>query len=357
MRIMLFGAFTSTHSAKWANSFAARGHEVMLVSYPVELKPNVKYVPEVKLHALKYAGRLGYYLNVPEVKRLIREFKPDVINVHYASGFGTLTRLAKAKPLVISVYGSDVYEYPFLNKFNLYNIQKNLNYADAICSTSYAMADQTRLVLNNPEKKITVTPFGVNINTCAPLVRNMENERPVIGIIKYLEPIYDLPLLIKSFALLYRESIIKPVLKIYGNGHLKDELVALTRELDIEDSVIFMGVIPNIEVPKALSGMDIFVNCSKKESFGVNMVEAMACEVPVVATDTAGSREVIENNVTGIILPDRKPETMVSVFKELLADKEKRVAMGKAGRERVLRLYDWEKNVIIMESLYKSLIK
>lgn len=357
MRIMIFGAFTSTHSAKWANSLALKGHTVMLVSYPVSLKDNIKYNENVQLHSLNYGGRLGYYLNVFEVRRLVRTFKPDVVNVHYASGFGTLCRLAGVHPLVVSCYGSDVYTYPFLNRFNMYNIRKNLRYADAIGCTSNAMAHQTRLVLDDPMQEITVTPFGVNITNCAPVIPKPIQKRPVIGIVKYLEPIYDIPLLINAFALVSKNTDYNPILRIYGDGHLKEELIQLTKTLGINESVEFMGTIPNVKVPEALSGMDIFVNCSHKESFGVNMVEAMACEVPVVATDTAGAREVIDQDVTGIVLNDRRPETMAAVFKELLSDKERRIAMGKAGRERVLRLYDWEKNVVIMENLYKSLIK
>lgn len=357
MRIMLFGSLISTHSAKWVNSLAARGHEVMLVSYPIQSKKNIQFDSKVTVHLLHFAGKLGYYLNVLEVKKLVKSWKPDVVNVHYASGFGTLTRLAGVHPLVVSCYGSDVFTYPFLNRFNLYNIKKNLNYADAVCCTSHIMADQARLVLGNPNKKITVTPFGVNVKNCTPTTKKIDNKRPIIGIVKYLEPIYDLPLLINAFNLLYQQSENKPLLKIYGDGHLRDELISLTEKLGIKDSVYFMGPIPNIEVPNAVNEMDIFVNCSQKESFGVNMVEAMACEVPVVATDTAGAREVINQNVTGIVLPDRNPETMASIFKELLADKDRRIAMGKAGRERVLRLYDWEKNVIIMENLYQLLTK
>lgn len=354
---MIFGAFTSTHSVKWANSLAERGHEVMLVSYPVKYKDNIKYNINVKLYALKFGGRLGYYLNVPEVKRIINEFKPDVINAHYASGFGTLCRLAKARPLVVSCYGSDVYTYPFLNKFNMYNIRRNLNYADAIGCTSYAMADQTRVVLGNPSQEITITPFGVNVDRFSPVEVKRDTERPVIGIVKYLEPIYDIPLLINAFALFYRDSEVKPILKIYGDGHLKEELIYLTKSLGIEDDVHFMGLIPNTEVPRVISEIDIFVNCSHKESFGVNMVEAMACKTPVVATKTAGAMEVIEHNVTGVVLEDRKPETMASAFKQLLSNPSKLTKMGEAGRERVLRLYDWSKNVEIMENLYKSLSK
>ena len=355
MKIMIFGAFTSTHSAKWANSLVDRGHEVMLVSYPVKLVDNIKYDERINLHALKYGGSLGYYLNVPEVKQLIKQYCPDVINAHYASGFGTLCRLAKAHPLVISCYGSDVYTYPFLNKFNMYNIRKNLNYATAIGCTSHAMADQTRLVLEKPDKDIVVTPFGVNVDTCAPVEVKRETDRPIIGIVKYLEPIYDIPLLINAFALLHKEAEVKPILKIYGDGHLKNELIELSKTLKIEDDVHFMGVISNSEVPIAVSGMDIFVNCSHKESFGVNMVEAMACKIPVVATKTAGAMEVIEQNITGIVLEDRRPETMAVTFRRLLSDRKNLKRMGEAGRERVLHLYDWNKNVQIMEELYKSI--
>lgn len=357
MRIMLFGSLISTHSAKWVNSFATRGHEVMLVSYPIQQKKNIVFEKSVIVHPLKYAGRLGYYMNVPEVRKLFKSFKPDVVNVHYASGFGTLARLACLHPLVISCYGSDVFTYPFLNRFNMYNIRKNLNYADAIGCTSHIMANQTREVMGKADQKIIVTPFGVNTKNCSPSPLKVENERPVIGIIKYLEPIYDIPLLINAFSIIYKEMEVKPLLRIYGDGHLRNDLIRLTEQLGIEDSVSFMGPIPNSDVPKALSEMDIFVNCSQKESFGVNMVEAMACEVPVVATATAGAKEVIEQNITGIVLPDRIPETMAHVFKELLADKERCKTMGKAGRERVLRLYDWDKNVMVMEELYISLIK
>ena len=119
----------------------------------------------------------------------------------------------------------------------MYNIRKNLNYADAIGCTSHAMADQTRLVLGNPNQEIIVTPFGVNIEKCAPVDVVQKSDRPVIGIVKYLEPIYDIPLLINSFALLHNDAEIKPILKIYGDGTLKDELVELTRILKIEEDV------------------------------------------------------------------------------------------------------------------------
>ena len=134
-----------------------------------------------------------------------------------------------------------------------------------------------------------------------------------------------------------------------------EELQALTQELGISDDVKFFGTIPNAEVAHALQTLDIFVNCSVKESFGVAIVEAMACGLPIVATDTAGFREVVDNGITGYILEDREPETMAKRIIELLNNSELRNQMGSEGRKKVLELYDWGKNISIMENLYKRL--
>ena len=119
--------------------------------------------------------------------------------------------------------------------------------------------------------------------------------------------------------------------------------------------MFFFGTIPNAQVAGALQSFDVFVNCSVKESFGVAIVEAMSCGLPVVATDTAGFREVVDDGVTGFILADREPETMAEKIIELLNDSNLRKGMGFAGRKKVLELYDWEKNISIMENLYKKL--
>jgi glycosyltransferase involved in cell wall biosynthesis len=95
----------------------------------------------------------------------------------------------------------------------------------------------------------------------------------------------------------------------------------------------------------------LFVNCSKQESFGVNILEAMSCELPVIATDCVGPRELIEDGVSGIIVKDRKPESMAAKIIELLQNKELRIKLGNEGRKRVLERYNWEKNVEELESL------
>ena len=355
MKILLIGAATSNHTKRWVNSLSRKGHEVLLLCRGDQVDDHGEIDRAVKIHYLKFGGGIGYYLNVIEARKVYKAFKPEVVNAHYATGYGTMARLAALRPLVISCWGSDVYEYPYLGKRNRNMLKKNLVYADAIASTSYAMAEQAKWACGDNNKKVTVTPFGVDVKKFAPKEKE-KHDRPVIGIVKYLEPIYDIPLLIKAFSIVYKNEEIKPILEIYGDGSLKKELIALTQELAVKDDVHFNGTIPNTQVPDVLNSFDVFVNCSKAESFGVAVVEAMACKIPVIVTDTEGFKEVVVDGKTGIVLKDRKPETMADALTLLLHDKELSSEMGENGRKRVLDIYDWDKNVTLMENLYEDVI-
>lgn len=351
MKILLLANKGSNHAKKCAEGLVTKGHEVFFVSPNDTLDGSVKLCPDVRLINLRFGGKKGYFLNAFEVRRIFKRIRPDVVNVHYASGCGLLALLSGLHPQVLSCYGSDIFEFPNLNKINHFLLCRVLNNADALASTSHAMAEEVWRILGDNTKPIAITPFGVDVHRFHPVLDNTINPRPVIGIVKSLLPIYDIPLLIKAFAIVHATETLKPILKIYGNGPLRQELEQMVSDFRLEDSIQFLGSIPNSEVPKELNKMDVFVNCSKQESFGVNILEAMACELPVIATDCVGPCELIEDGVSGIILKDRKPETLAEKISELLQNKELRYKLGIEGRKRVLSHYNWEQNINEFEHL------
>lgn len=354
MKVMFLGFAISNHTRRWCNALVERGHDVFLVCQPDKKDDENAFDQRVKIHYLKFGGKIGYYLNAIEVRQLFKAYKPDVVNAHFATGYGTTVRVARLHPVVLSVWGSDVYKFPYKSRLNKYIVCKNLRFADAIASTSYAMADQTRKVLGDQSQKITVTPFGVNMKLFSYKEKN-KNERPIIGIVKYLEPIYDIALLINAFAIVHEKSKIKPVLHIYGDGSLKEDLQEQARKLGIENDVVFFGTVPNTTIPEALSSFDVFVNCSLQESFGVAVVEAMACKVPVVVTDTPGYREIVNDGQNGIVLQDRKPETMAEAILKMLEDRLAAETLAHNGYEKVSKEYDWNNNVQTMIDLYNEI--
>ncbi|WP_314326854.1 glycosyltransferase [Fusobacterium pseudoperiodonticum] len=362
MKIIFLGEAGSIHTIRWVNSLSEKGIEVILVSLKGNFDNVEKISKKVKVIYLPFGTKLGYYLNVFALKKIISKEKPDLINAHYASGYGTLGRLSGFNKKLLNVWGSDVYDFPNESKLKKRIIEKNLKNYTAIASTSYCMAEETKKYLENKSKEIFITPFGVDTEKFKNLnIEKKENEI-TIGIVKTLTEKYGIEYLIKAIKEL--ENILdieinkKIRLLIYGKGELKNKLEDLTKELQIEDKVIFKGYISNEDVPKALNEMDIFVVPSilDSESFGVAAVEAMACEIPVIASSVGGLKEVIVDKETGYLVPKKDHKEIAKYLKKLILDKNLRTSLGKNGRKRVLENYDWNSNVDYMIKIYREIV-
>ena len=365
MRILFLSNAASIHTVRWVNALSERGHEVHLV-YKFDDIPKENEISEkVNQYRLKYSGTKGYFLNAIQLRQLSRRINPDIVNAHYASGYGTLVRLARLHPVVLSVWGSDVYEFPYQSKFKMKILLDNLRYANVVASTSASMAEQVRLLLNDENMKVHITPFGVDMSKYKKSKITINTDKIVIGNIKSLKKVYGIEYLIKATYILKNklksnnkiELSEKIITVIYGDGILREELELLVKELGLQDSVFFKGKIPNSEVPRALEEFDIFCATSNQESFGVSLVEAMAMGLPVVATDVPGFREVVDHEKTGIIVENKNPEKIAYALEKLIFNRELRKELGENGRNRVEELYKLENNVTKMVEIYERLSK
>lgn len=133
MKILLLSGASSIHTIRWANGLAEIGHEVHLVTQQLPIEPLSK---KVTVHQFKNRGIVGYYLLARAVKKIIKNIQPDVLNAHYASGYGTTARLVNWHPYVLSVWGADVYEFPDKSVIHRNLIKKNVLAADLVASTS-----------------------------------------------------------------------------------------------------------------------------------------------------------------------------------------------------------------------------
>src|SRR6185312_3422834 len=186
-----------SHTTKWAEYFVTRGHQVHVISF----EPGACLPPDVHFHQLRPRIRnsMRYFLAASETRRLIEHIKPSLLHAHYATGYGTLGRLSKFRPYVVSVWGSDVFDFPRTSALHRHLVKLNLNYADHVCSTSHVMARETHELCDRP---ITVTPFGVDCSAFTRRNRQILTGDFVIGTVKKLEPKYGIEYLIRGFALL-----------------------------------------------------------------------------------------------------------------------------------------------------------
>ncbi|AKG03775.1 hypothetical protein AAV35_002535 [Salimicrobium jeotgali] len=358
MKILFLAAADNIHTVRWVNALSKRGHDVYLITNKNHLLAEDKINEKVKVYFLYFGGTLGYYLNFFQLKKLCRKINPDVINTHYASGYGTLARLANLTPNVLSLWGSDVFIFPYKSKVKYNILRRNIDNSSLMTSSSQVMAEHTKMLMNK-DLKIRIVPFGIDTDAFFPKNRVNYNNHVTIGIVKSLEKVYGIDDVIKAFSILERnlnESEVNVTLEIYGKGTQLENLKALSREYNIENVVNFHGYKKNNELPEALNKIDIFCLGSISESFGVSAIEAMASGLPVIATDTPGFKEIIKDKESGFIVPKKDPEDMAKKMHCLVMDANLRYEMGVKGRRRVEKLYDWEENVTCMEEVYKEVL-
>jgi glycosyltransferase involved in cell wall biosynthesis len=147
-------------------------------------------------------------------------------------------------------------------------------------------------------------------------------------------------------------------LLIVGGGSQDKYLKELVKKLEIDRDTVFTGKVPYDEVINYYNMLDIYVAVSTldSESFGVAVLEASSCEKPVIVSDVGGLPEVVENGVTGFVVPARDSDSTAIAMEKLILDKQLRERFGANGRSRVLKNYLWQDNVRQMQEIYEEML-
>lgn len=367
MKILLLADPNSIHTQRWAKSLSKQGLEIYIFGLSPVIGNLYIDSPQIKI----YSGNIDIsvsnqskgiltkfnYLNVlSKLKTLIQEIRPDIVHAHYATSYGLLGALSGFHPFIISVWGSDVFDFPNRSWFHRSLLKFNLNKADKILSTSHVMAKETAKYTDKP---IEVTPFGIDLNLFKKeTVTNsrLNNSDIVIGTIKSLEKIYGIEYLIQGFKILKNKYPQLPLkLLIVGSGSQESILKNLVKVLDIEKDTIFTGFVPYDKLPKYHNTISVFVALSNQESFGVAVLEAAACSNPAVVSNVGGLPEIVDDNVTGLVVPPADPQKAAEAIEKLILNKELYAKISVAARKKVENSYNWDDNVEQMIKIYKNL--
>ena len=145
-------------------------------------------------------------------------------------------------------------------------------------------------------------------------------------------------------------------LLIIGKGEQEEYLKDLTKKLNLEDNVLFLGEVSHKDLPQYLWISDVFVRPSLSEGLGNAFLEAMAAGVPAIGTKVGGIPDFLREGETGLFCEVQNPKSITEKIKTLLKDENLRLRLIENGRKLVEEKYSWDFIALEMKNIFDKLI-
>lgn len=310
-----------------------------------------------------------------EILNLIRHWEPDIVHTH-TSKAGILGRWAVAAlnyagprriRVVHTAHGHVFYGYfgSLKNRIFLQLERLSAPLAEKLVAlTEGERRESLDFGVGSPHQW-TVVPSGVDFDKVpardeavrrqARAAIEVKADRLVIGTIARLEPVKGVRYLIEAAAILVRQFSPPPFFLIVGGGGLRLELEQLAAELGVLPHFRFAGEQKDVFTP--MQAMDIYVQPSLNEGMCKTALYAQALGLPVVASEVCGLPDVLQNGVSGFLVPPAEPAALAQVLAMLIRDKALRERLGAAGPAAARRTDEAGRGYFSVESMVGKLEK
>lgn len=306
VRVLVLGTVNHPHVEHMALAMHDRGLDVVVAgdvepSLPDSTLPragiDVRIAPRARRRTLS-----GLVRHVAWIRSLLRELRPGVVHAHWFPGFGFLATLARARPLVVTGWGSDVYRADFRQGLvNRYVARR----ADLVITDSAALRDRIE-DLGTPRDRTLIVNWGVDLETFRPAERARTElrrrlglgEGPVILSPRSLTPVYNIRTILAAFELV--------------GEHIPDAQLVLKHmavtapdlgEVPHADRVHLVGHVTHEEMADYYRAADVSVSIASSDSSPRSAWEALACGCPLILSDLPWVHELIEPGRHALVVP------------------------------------------------------
>lgn len=289
--------------------------------------------------------------------RQLKANPPDVIHAHNTFFFSSLAAATLAKllrrPLVTTLHLGSLDALPLPQRLPVLAYERSLGRAivaasDRLVCVSEAVAAHGLRMGARPDR-VSVQLNAVDSETFRPPREERDGPPRMVFVGRLIQNKGPQYLVEALPAVLGRHP--EATVCFAGDGPMRASLEARCRELGIEGAVQFPGT--RSDVPEVLRECDLFVRPSLMEGLPLTTLEAMASGLPAVVTPVGGTPEVVEDGVTGLLVPPRDVPALAAALERLLADRALRREMGTTGRSRVERDFGWDRVVQQSLALYE----
>ena len=302
------------------------------------------------------------------IRRLIRHVRPDIVETHTTKA-GIVGRLAarlEGSPVVVHVYHGHVLQghYGTIKTWFARSAERALaRVSDRLVAVSARVKDDlVRFTVASPDRISIVEP-GLDLG---PMVRTRENHGalrhelglaqgvPLVGIVGRLTEIKNHRLFLTAAA---RLLAVRPDVHfvVVGDGDLGPEIRARARKLGLSSRVTFTGW--RHDLARIYADLDVLVSCSKSEGTPFAIIEAMAAECPVVATAVGGVPDLLDDQVTGLLVSPGEPVPLVAAILRLIGDPGFARALARSAAARAEVRFGAGRLASEMDALYTELVR
>lgn len=364
------------HVYNLSNNLSKRGHDVDILTINTE---NVKKEEIIcgNINVYRCSLNIKYHkglVSIEFVKRVLNAKNYDLCHIHIPFPFGLETTIVASKinkiPLIVTHHGEptkSAFLYSIINSaYSKFYRNISLSFANKLIFLTESYGESLKLP-ERVKEKIQIVRSGVDAQRFSPqndgtLIRkkyDFTDEDKIIlfvGRLTIHNRYKGIDYLIKALSNVRHENN-NAKLVIVGRGELVSELKELVKQLKLEQNVIFATSVSDEELPYYYAMCDYFVlpSISGPESFGIVLLEAMASEKPVIASDLPGVRDVVKDDENGLLVPPKDSGALADAIICLLENEEVRGRMGKNGRKKVGD-YSWERIAEETEKVYNEVM-
>lgn len=347
------------HLIDLARALSRRGHEVY-AALPANspLRDKLKHLPQANIFTLRLRNALDVR-SALELARHVREHQIEIVHAHMARDYPVAAlAVRRAFPAKLVITRHVLFPLSKLQRLTFCQVSRVIAVSQAV---EQVLLEQKIF----PARKLTVIPNSMDFHSFYHSLHgfdreafrrrmNIPGESLLVGTIGELKRQKGHEDFLRAAAIIARENESAHfVIAGADNTRTNEHRLALERlidELGLTNRVALTGWLD--EVAPLLSALDVYVSASQTESFGLTIIEAMAAGLAVVATATAGAREIIDNESTGIIVAIGDYQALAASVLRLLANKDERERMGALARARARARFSLERMVEATERAY-----
>ncbi len=365
LKVLYISRGYTTHDHRFLTSFAkadwAPTH-VPLLDETLEMRPLPEGCREVRSLADSSMDGATWRERRDHLARIISDIRPEVVIAGPIQSGTLLATLARARPLIAVSWGTDLLVEAEATSWSRFVTRHSLAASDAVFGDCLAVREAVRRNSGIADDRIVTFPWGIDLLSFSPAPSSLSireelgwaaNE--VFISTRSWEPVYAIDVLIRAFDSVVRS---RPTARLFlmGDGSLEKEIKSLVAHLGLGQFIHMTGRVNYGLLPDYFRAADAYVSSALSDGTSVSMLEAMACGLPVIVSDSFGNLEWVEEGVHGLLARPGDADSLAAAMLGLLESRRNRSAMGATNVETARNRANWDVNFSALAGLVEDVI-